>query len=192
MAYIRVDVAHTIKNGSRVAFKAPCNCNAVNGLKVYFPNDKGIATNQTFVFSDAHGNDLTGVGNLFMAGVLVKAILNLDDGKAYLQNADTNKYLEGALAGKAPVGHTHTPAAIGAAEASHGHAWSAITDKPNTFTPESHTQAASTITAGTFPETAVKAANGTDYSVYRIRNIAAATAATQSAVPNGSLYLAYE
>lgn len=94
MAYIRVDVSHTIKNGSNVSFKAPCDCNAVDGLKVYFPNDKGIATNQTFIFTDAHGNNLTGIGHLFKTGAVVKAILNLDDGKAYLQNADTNAYLE--------------------------------------------------------------------------------------------------
>lgn len=95
MAYIKVEVGHTIKNGSKVAFKAPCDCNEVVGLKVYFPTDNGIRTYQTFLFTDAHGNNLTGIGHLFAEGAIVKAILSLDTSRAYLQNADTNKYLEG-------------------------------------------------------------------------------------------------
>lgn len=94
MAYIKVEVGYTIKNGSKVSFKAPCDCNTVAGLKVYFPTDNGIRTYQTFLFADAHGNNLTGIGHLFAKGAVVKAILSLDSSRAYLQNADTNKYLE--------------------------------------------------------------------------------------------------
>ena len=118
MAYIRVDMSYTVKNGTNVSFKAPCDCNAVAGLKVYFPNDMGLATNQVFLFTDAHGNNLTGIGHLFAAGAIVKVILNVDDGKAYIQNADTNAYLEAKLeevkemvknaAGKAHA-ETHKP-----------------------------------------------------------------------------------
>lgn len=97
MAYIRVDVSHTVKNGTNVSFKAPCDCGTVAGLKVYFPNDVGLATNQVFLFTDAHGNNLTGIGHLFAAGAIVKVILNVDDGKAYIQNADTNAYLENKI-----------------------------------------------------------------------------------------------
>lgn len=92
----------------------------------------------------------------------MKAILSIDEGKAYLQNADTNQYLETALAGKAAT---------------------------------SHTQAASTITAGTFPETAIVAKTGTDYGSWRIRNIAAHTdtiTAGSTALTNGNIYLQYE
>ena len=78
-----------------MTFKAPCDCNAVAGLKAYFPNMSGVLTNQVFLFTDAHGNNLTGVGHLFATGALVKVILNVDEGKAYIQNADTNAYLEG-------------------------------------------------------------------------------------------------
>lgn len=80
-----------------MAFKAPCDCTAVNGLKAYFPNAQGIATNQTFVFTDAHGNNLAGIGHLFKKGAIVKALLDVDAGKAYIQNADTNAYLEDRL-----------------------------------------------------------------------------------------------
>lgn len=60
-------------------------------------------------------------------------ILSVDEGKAYIQNADTNAYLEGkieaaqtaanaaasaaAAAQSAAANHTHTPASIGAAPA---------------------------------------------------------------------------
>ena len=69
-----------------------------------------------------------------------------------------------------------TPAAIGAAAASHN-------------------QAASTITAGTFAATGVKAMNGTDYTTARVRNIQASTTdltAGSSALANGDIYLVYE
>ena len=69
-----------------------------------------------------------------------------------------------------------TPAAIGAAAASHN-------------------QAASTITAGTFAATGVKAMNGTDYTTARIRNIQASTTdltAGSSSLSNGDIYLVYE
>ena len=69
-----------------------------------------------------------------------------------------------------------TPASIGAAAASHN-------------------QAASTITAGTFAATDVKAMNGTDYTTARVRNIQASTTdltAGSSALANGDIYLVYE
>jgi hypothetical protein len=40
---------------------------------------------------------LTGIGHLFAAGAIVKVILSVDEGKAYIQNADTNAYLEGKI-----------------------------------------------------------------------------------------------
>ena len=69
-----------------------------------------------------------------------------------------------------------TPASIGAAAASHN-------------------QAASTITAGTFAATGVKAMNGTDYTTARVRNIQASTTdltAGSSSLANGDIYLVYE
>ena len=100
MANIRVDVEYTIKNGSEVSFTAPCNCSDITGLKVYHPGGS-----KEFTFKDAHGNALTGLGNLFSKGAYVKAILDVTGGSAYMQNADTNAYLEAALAGKAPAGY---------------------------------------------------------------------------------------
>ena len=59
MAYIRVDVSHTVINGSNISFKAPCDCTAVTGIKAYFPSMAGTITNQVFAFTDTHGNNLT-------------------------------------------------------------------------------------------------------------------------------------
>ena len=55
--------------------------------------------------------------------------------------------------------------------------------------------AANKITAGTFATTDIKAANGTDYSTARIRNIYAGTTdmtAGSSTLANGCMYLVYE
>ena len=41
---------------------------------------------------------MTGLGKLFAAGAYVKVILDVTNGYAYIQNADTNAYLEGRLA----------------------------------------------------------------------------------------------
>ena len=54
---------------------------------------------------------------------------------------------------------------------------------------------ASQITAGTFGQTNVMAANGTDYTTARVRNIQASTTdltAGVSPLANGTLYLVYE
>lgn len=60
----------------------------------------------------------------------------------------------------------------------------------------SHNQAASTITAGTFGATGVKAANGTDYTTARVRNIVFTTtdpgASASSSYGNGALTCVYE
>ena len=66
---------------------------------------------------------------------------------------------------------------------------------PGTAAPTAHNQAASTITAGTFPATDIKAKTGTDYTTARIRNIQASTTdltAGTSTLASGDIYLVYE
>ena len=96
MANIKVELSHEIIDGQPVTFVAPCDCTAITGLTVEYPNGS-----KAFTFKDAHGNTLTGVGNLFTKGAYVKAILDVANGYAYLQNADTNAYLEAQLYNKA-------------------------------------------------------------------------------------------
>lgn len=92
MANIKVVLDHPFYDGMTITFNAPCECHEVNGVTVCFLDEA-----REFTFRDAHGNDLTGMGNLFAENVLVKAVLDVTNGYAYLQNADTNAYLEGCL-----------------------------------------------------------------------------------------------
>ena len=93
MANIRVDTTYTVIDGSEVVFTAPCNCSEIDGLKIYYPDGS-----KEFTFKDAHGNALTGIGEAFAKGALVKVILDVTNGFAYIQNADTNSYLESTKA----------------------------------------------------------------------------------------------
>jgi hypothetical protein len=47
-----------------------------------------------FAFADAHGNNVGNINHLFTKDVVVKVILDVTNGFAYIQNADTNKYIE--------------------------------------------------------------------------------------------------
>lgn len=89
MANIKVALEYPLYDGMPITFNAPCECNAVNGLTVSYRNES-----KKFIFRDAHRNNLTGLGNLFSEGAYVKAILDVNNGYAYIQNADTNAYLE--------------------------------------------------------------------------------------------------
>lgn len=89
MPKIRVDTTYTVIDGSEVVFTAPCNCSEIEGLKVYYPDGS-----KEFTFKDAHGNALTGIGEAFAKGALVKVILDVTNSFAYIQNADTNSYIE--------------------------------------------------------------------------------------------------
>ena len=97
MANIKVTLDHQINDGMSLTFKAPCDCTAVTGLKIYYPSlteDTSTTTSKTFTFKDAHGNNLTSIGNLFVSGAYIKVILDTTNSAAYIQNSDTNGYLE--------------------------------------------------------------------------------------------------
>lgn len=97
MANIALNVDHEIVDGEVLVFNAPCACDQVDGIIVYYKmiEEKNITdAAMHFTFADSHGNSLTGLGNLFVQGAYVSVILNLTKGVAHVQNADTNKYLE--------------------------------------------------------------------------------------------------
>ena len=103
MANIRVDSAIAIYDGLAVTFRSPVDCSTITGLKVYYPGADGAETSQEFVFADAHNNELTDVADLFKEDVIVKVVLDTVNSKAFVQNADTNAYLEGRFDGKANI-----------------------------------------------------------------------------------------
>lgn len=95
MAQIKIDLPTSLLDGMDIKFKAPCDCTSITGLLICYPTDGDEMDSKSFTFRDSHGNDLTGLGNLFSAGSYVKVIVDTENGYAYLQNADTNAYLEG-------------------------------------------------------------------------------------------------
>lgn len=98
MANISISVDYPIEDGMNLLFTAPCNCSAVTGLKVSYPvitETTSTTTSKTFAFKDAHNNNLSSTNNLFVQGAIIKVILDVTNGYAYIQNADTNAYLEG-------------------------------------------------------------------------------------------------
>lgn len=94
MANIRVDLDYTIKDGSSVVFRSPCDCTEITGLIVYYITADGEQTSKEFSLADAHGENVGDIPHLFASDVVVKVILDVTKGMAFVQNADTNAYLE--------------------------------------------------------------------------------------------------
>ena len=95
MPKIKVELNHEIIDGQPITFVAPCDCSETDGLRVGFPGGS-----KDFVFKDSHGNDLSDIGELFSSGAYVRVLVNTVNGYAYIQNADTNAYLESQLANR--------------------------------------------------------------------------------------------
>ena len=98
MANIKVVVDYELIDGTPLTFQAPCNASDVTGLVVYHPIN-GVQTSTEFRFKDAHGSNIGNINELFAAGAYVKVILDTINNRAFIQNADTNAYLEGRLNG---------------------------------------------------------------------------------------------
>ena len=86
---IRVDLNTPIKDGTEVVFRSPVDCSQITGLIVYYKGES-----KEFAFADAHGNNVGDIDHLFAENVVVKVILDLSTSMAFVQNADTNAYLE--------------------------------------------------------------------------------------------------
>ena len=91
---IRVDLNTPIKDGTEVVFRTPVDCSQVTGLIVYY-KENGNTASKEFALADAHGNNVGQIAHLFAENVVVKVILDVTTSMAFVQNADTNAYLEG-------------------------------------------------------------------------------------------------
>lgn len=89
MSNIIVDYNAPIQNGTEVVFRSPEDCSLITGLKVNYSGGS-----QEFMLADAHGNNVGDIDHLFAKDVVVKVILDVDNGMAFVQNPDTNSYLE--------------------------------------------------------------------------------------------------
>lgn len=103
MANIRIDLNHTPLAGEAIKFKAPCDAKDITGLTVYYVTDDNEITSKEFTLTDANGGDIGVVDNIFSTGAIVKVILDTDANNAFVQNPDTNTYLERRFEGKAPM-----------------------------------------------------------------------------------------
>lgn len=163
MANIRVDIDYTIINGTAITFRSPCDCSAITGLKVYFPNEMKNIVSQEFKFVDAHNEDITEISDLFAENAIVKVIIDADRRLAFVQNADTNAYLEGRFKE--------------IEEKAGSHASQHAKDGTDPITPESigcspavHTHIASDVGAGTFAGQVVANGSGQTPGSYVLRN----------------------
>ena len=86
---IRVNLATPISDGTEVVFRSPVDCSQVTGLVVYYNGGS-----KEFAFADAHGNNVGDIDHLFAENVVVKVILDVTHAMAFVQNADTNAYIE--------------------------------------------------------------------------------------------------
>lgn len=93
MASVEITVNGALMDGHKITFEAPCDCVSVENLRVRHIKN-GTQQVSVFTMKDSHGNELTGLGNLFSKGAYVNVVLDINRGFAYLQNAATNKYLE--------------------------------------------------------------------------------------------------
>ena len=86
---IKVELKTNIADGSEVVFRSPADCSQVTGLVIYHTGGK-----TEFAFADAHGNNVGDIDHLFAENAVVKVILDVTARMAFVQNADTNAYIE--------------------------------------------------------------------------------------------------
>lgn len=100
---IEITLDYAIEDGTELKFRTPVSCTDTTKLLVRYIDEDGQTAEKTFAFVDANGNNVGNVNMLFAAGAIVKVVLDLnscieglaEDGAAFIQNADTNAYLEG-------------------------------------------------------------------------------------------------
>jgi hypothetical protein len=96
MANIKIELDYAVIDGADITFRAPCDCSSITGLVIDYPQTDGsdIRTSKTFTFKDAHGNNLINIDG-FKSGAYIKVLLDIVNNYAFIQNPDTNGYLEG-------------------------------------------------------------------------------------------------
>lgn len=83
-------------HGEEITIQTPCDCTAVTGVQI-----AGVA----YPFYDASGRSLADIDGLFANGSLIRVMIDTENTRAYILNADTNAYLEAKFDTKAPAGY---------------------------------------------------------------------------------------
>ena len=87
MAKIVVHLDHTIEDGEKVTFKAPCNSEDHSTLKIYYPiNEGGTETSAEFTIKDAMGESQSAKGGLFKTNAYVTVAIDTANLVAYIHN----------------------------------------------------------------------------------------------------------
>lgn len=97
MADVKIALNTPIYDGMPITFKAPCDCTEVTRLQVQHLTESGNVSTSSYILMDSHGVSVAGLGNLFAKGAYVRVILDTRTHQAYLQNADSNSYIEGKI-----------------------------------------------------------------------------------------------
>lgn len=96
MANIRIVVDGPLQDGHKLTFKAPCDCSEMEYLDVrHLKNNEQVST--LFTMKDAGCGNLTTTHNLFSKDSYVSVVLDTKNNRAFLQNANTNQYLENKI-----------------------------------------------------------------------------------------------
>ena len=119
MSNIRVDIDYTIKDGTEIKFRSPVDCSQITGMIVYYPGADGNIVSKVFALADAHGSNVGDIDHLFAEDVVVKVILDVTKGMAFVQNADTNAYLEAQFAIMATAPHAMSGEVIAVTDSSY-------------------------------------------------------------------------
>lgn len=86
MSKIKVNLPVSPVNGKQISFIAPCSSADTECL---------LIDDVEYAVVDSDGVSVAGLENVWNSGAIVAAILNVDTHTAYIQNANTNTYLEG-------------------------------------------------------------------------------------------------
>lgn len=85
MSKIKLILPDSPVTGQQISFIAPCNSDTTTCFTI---NDVD------YIICDAAGNNLAGVAGMWVTNAFVSVIVDVDSAKAYIQNANTNKYIE--------------------------------------------------------------------------------------------------
>lgn len=89
MPKLTVHLLHQPQDGELITIKTPAASDAVDGLRVYeteITDTTATESHSDYTIVDAAGNDLGGVGGVFIAGAYLTFAIDKRTNKAYIQN----------------------------------------------------------------------------------------------------------
>ena len=91
MSKIKITLGYVPADGKQISFRSPCSSADTTGL---------VIDDVEYLLVDADGVNVSQKENLWNSGAIVSVILDTVNALAYVQNANSNTYLEEQLADK--------------------------------------------------------------------------------------------